>query len=79
MVVNVNKYLAVGSNVHIQYSRHKPTCVNELKAFYGIHMAVESTYGNSTRNGRKHFKSLKQQYKSKWPKMGWDCYSVLSR
>ena len=63
MLVNaINTTLSSKDNCFSNSSRSKPTTVPELIGWYGIFIAIESSYGNDTRDQREHFSFIKQQY-----------------
>jgi hypothetical protein len=43
-------------------TRYNLTNKEELIRWYGMHMLMESTYGNETTSLRKHHKSIKERF-----------------
>jgi len=77
LVVAVNRNLSIGTtSAKRQDSRRKCTSVLELKRFYGLWMAVESTHGNNTRSLREHYKLIVDMF-GKVPSLGMDRFSTL--
>jgi len=72
----VDRNLAIGQTTPPFDRRRRPTSVVELQHFYGIQLAMENTYGNATKDSRRHFAELKTKFQDSWP-MGWDRYSAL--
>jgi hypothetical protein len=74
LVESVNRGLFRGPRRHD--NRRKPTSAEELIRFYGIIVALESSYGNSMRNLKKHFASIKSTY-GNVPRLGQGRFSAL--
>lgn len=79
LVTVVNRNFARNTNQsNVRDRRKRPTNPVEMNKFYAVQMLIENTYGNSTRNMRSHFKTLKDKYKNQWPRgMGVDRFTSI--
>ena len=57
LVIVANRHLTASN---VRTFLHKLTTVDELLLFYSVQIMIETTYGNSTKDAKKHFLQLKK-------------------